>query len=71
MVNWKLLVKNLMNARIGMNQAASRIGVPTGFLQPIWLGHAEEPAFSVGIKLLDLHLDVCPKQHAELGDMHE
>ena len=71
MINWKRLVINLMKHNIGMNQAASRIGVPAGFLQPIWLGYVEEPIFSVGIKLLDLHLDVCPKQHADLGDIHE
>lgn len=66
MINWNQLLENLQWAGLGITQAATFAGVPASHLSDIAKGKVEEPPFSTGIKLLDLHLDACPNKHKQL-----
>lgn len=66
MIDWEQLKKNFVSKRLGMTQVANAVGIPAAQLQPLWKGEALEPPFSVGVKLLDFHLDRCPELHDRL-----
>lgn len=51
-----------------MTQVATAAGIPASHLQGLWRGEVLEPPFSVGLKLLDLHLDRCPEYHDDILD---
>ncbi|MEY2681171.1 MAG: hypothetical protein RL661_1402 [Pseudomonadota bacterium] len=66
MIDWRQLIENLQWVGLGVTKAAGMAGVPACHLSDIVRGKAEEPPFSTGLKLLDLHLDACPGKHAKL-----
>jgi hypothetical protein len=66
MINWPQLIENLQWAGLGVTRAATMAGVPAAHLSDIARRRVEEPPFSTGVKLLDLHLDACPGKHKEL-----
>jgi len=66
MIDWYQLIENLQWAGLGVTRAATMAGVPASHLSDIARRRVEEPPFSTGVKLLDLHLDACPGKHKEL-----
>jgi hypothetical protein len=66
MIDWYQLIENLQWAGLGVTRAATMAGVPAAHLSDIARRRVEEPPFSTGVKLLDLHLDACPGKHKEL-----
>jgi hypothetical protein len=66
MIEWTRLLENLQWVGVGVTQAATMAGVPAAHLSDLVKGKVEEPPFSTGIKLLDLHLDACPNKHKAL-----
>lgn len=65
-VNWRLIVANLR--RKGLSYA--EIGLQTGFSTEMVRQMESEvyyPPFLSIIKLLDLHLSVCPEKHMTIG----
>lgn len=66
MIDWKQLVENLQWVGLGVTQAAALAGVPAIHVADLAKGKADEPPFSTGLKLLDLHLDACPGKHQTL-----
>lgn len=68
MINWRRVVSNLSKRGLGMTQVATAAGIPASHLQGLWRGEVLEPPFSVGLKLLDLHLDRCPEYHDDILD---
>lgn len=63
MIDWHTICKNLRRRGLSLAQAATLAGIPATHIQGIWTGKAEEPVFSAGVKLLDLHLDMFPELH--------
>lgn len=63
MVKWNKICSHFKKRNIGLTQAATLAGIPAAHIQGIWTGKAEEPVFSAGVKLLDLHLDMFPDLH--------
>lgn len=65
-INWLQVLENLQWVGIGVTQAASLAGVPASHLADIAKKKVEEPPFSTGLKLLDLHHDACFQKHSQL-----
>lgn len=68
MIDWTALITNLQRKNIGVTKAAALAGVPAIHVADLAKGKADEPPFSTGLKLLDLHLDACPGKHKNLLD---
>ena len=66
MIDWHKLIDNLQWAGIGVTTAAGLAGVPAEHIAQLVKGQADEPPFSTGLKLIDLHLDACPGKHMEI-----
>lgn len=64
-VDWMMICINLR--RIKPLAAIGReIGSEEKTLNRLARGEVKEPRFSLGIKLLDLHYDLCPDRHNEM-----
>ncbi len=63
MIDWQRVVLHLGQRR-ALSRIGKRVGASRETLSRIKCGHSHrEPPFSVGLKLLDLHLRYCPDQH--------
>ena len=59
-VDWVQLALNLRSrGGLPLSRASVRIGRHRSFLPQLARGEVQEPKFSDGIELLDLHFDVC------------
>lgn len=65
-INWQACALNIRQAGISLARAADRCGMDQATLQRLARGEIREPRFSQGVKLLDLHLDLCGDKHKEL-----
>jgi hypothetical protein len=65
-INWQKLALNLRKHK-PLTTLSAEIGRHDGYLNQIARGELEEPKFSDGLKMLNLHLDVFGlEQHREL-----
>lgn len=58
-VDWARLALDLRQAGLPLQKASARIGQNLGFVAQLARGEVQEPKFSQGVALLDLHFDVC------------
>lgn len=65
-IDWKMLVLNLRAHYKPMAQIAKEIGVNQSVIQHIARGECEDPKFSLGLILLNMHLKHCPEKHNAL-----
>jgi hypothetical protein len=63
MIDWQRLLLNLRKRYKPLAQVADEIDCDEQTLCRLARGETKEPRWSVGIKLLDLHLDKCPELH--------
>lgn len=63
MINWQMLAINIRSSGLSLAKASEKIGRHNGFVSQLARGDVQEPSFSDGMKLLDLHLDRCPEKH--------
>lgn len=58
-VDWQRLALNLRSVGVPHIQASKAIGEHPGFVAQIARGEINEPKFSQGVALLNLHVDRC------------
>lgn len=63
MVSWKKCLQNLLEKNIGITKIATMVGVPAQVLADLKHDRMEEPPFSMGLRLLDFHLDMCGEEN--------
>ena len=66
MINWQTVLLNLQNQYKPLETVAREVGAGAPALRNIARGETKEPKFSVGVKLLDLHLDHCKDRHEQI-----
>lgn len=64
-IDWQQLVLNLRR-HINTRKIAALVGMSASNIQMYAEGKNTEPSFTLGIKLLDLHLEYCEPQHKKL-----
>lgn len=65
-IDWQQVVLNLRKAGLPCSAVARRIGRDPCVIQRLARGEKNEPLWSVGMALLDLHLDFCRDAHAKM-----
>ena len=65
-IDWRTLLRNLQRRGLGARDIANRALVPAADVAALLNRHSLEPPFSTGLKLLDLHHDICPEQHTTI-----
>ena len=67
MIDW-IGITNRIRAKQGsLENVARDLNMCPVHLRRLSRGEVNEPKFSAGIKLLDLHLDLYPVQHEEIN----
>lgn len=66
MIDWQQVCLNLRNHYKPLSQVAKEVNSDWRHLNRLARGEVEQPRFLTGVKLLDLHLDKCPKQHMDI-----
>ena len=66
MIDWSMIVLSLQNKGFSCEKLAGQLGSCPVHLRRIARGEVIQPKFDVGIKLLDLHSDLCPGSHKNL-----
>jgi len=68
MIDWTFLVRSLNCAGMTQRQIAAYAGMSFSAVQKLSMGlHRQPREFTACLRLLDLHLDVCPGAHKELA----
>lgn len=62
-IDWQRIVLNLKSAGFSCAWISRKIHINGGYLQRVANGTGTEPRFSDGMKLLDLHHDLCREKH--------
>jgi hypothetical protein len=62
-INWQTVTLNLRRHYKPLSQVAKEIGSDWKHLNRLARGEVMQPRFNTGVKLLDLHSDVCPDRH--------
>jgi hypothetical protein len=63
MINWQRVTLNLRTSCGSLNAVHRRTGVDVQHLRRLARGEVRNPRWETALKLLDLHLDVCPNEH--------
>ena len=63
LIDWQQIVLNLRTAGVSQTAIAKRINMDATNVRRLGNGEKEEPTFSQGMKLLDLHEALCPEKH--------
>ena len=63
LIDWQKIVLNLRTAGVSQTAIAKRINMDATNVRRLGNGEKEEPTFSQGMKLLDLHEALCPEKH--------
>lgn len=63
MINWQTVTLNLRRHYGPLTKVAKKVGSDERHLRRLARGEVEQPRFNTGVKLLDLHSDVCPDRH--------
>lgn len=62
MIDWQKVVLNLRRHG-SLETIARRVGSDGRHLRRLARGEVEQPRFNTGVRLLDLHLDLCGDRH--------
>jgi hypothetical protein len=62
-INWQKVCLNLRRHYKPLSQVAKEVGSDWKHLNNLARGDVQQPRFDTGVKLLDLHSDVCPDRH--------
>ena len=66
-IDWPMCITRIRNRKRWSTRAlGSAIGTSHTTISMIERDMMKEPGFTVGLRLLDLHLEVCPAEHASL-----
>ena len=63
LIDWQQIVLNLRTAGVSQTAIAKRINMDATNVRRLGNGQKNEPTFSQGMKLLDLHEALCPEKH--------
>ena len=63
MINWQTVTLNLRTHYKPLSTVAKEVGSDWRHLNRLARGDVREPKFSTALRLLDLHLDLCPHLH--------
>jgi hypothetical protein len=66
MIDWPGIINRLRSKIGSLEKAARDVGSCPVHLRRLSRGETNEPKFSVGVKLLDMHLDHCPDDHKDI-----
>jgi hypothetical protein len=66
MIDWQQVILNIRSTGISMIKIARLVDSSGPTIGKLSRGYQQEPKFSTGIKLLDLHYDVCPDKHRSI-----
>jgi hypothetical protein len=68
-IDWQKVTLNLRRHYKPLATVAKEVGSDERHLNRLARGEVMQPRFNTGVKLLDLHSDVCPERHnlKELG----
>ena len=58
-INWQRATMNIRQSGMSLQAASKRIGANKNALAQLARGEINEPKFSQGIAILDLHVDLC------------
>jgi len=58
-IDWQQLALNLRTCGQVLTVLSKQLGLHEGYLCQLARGEINEPRFSIGLRLLNLHLDVC------------
>lgn len=64
-VDWQRLALDLRMARYPLTQAAKEVGAHPDYLRQLARGEIQEPKFTQGVALLNLHADKCGPDRTE------
>lgn len=62
-IDWIRVCLNIRSAGTPLSKAAKLIGSDWQHLNRLARGDVNSPRWDTGIKLLDLHFDLCPEKH--------
>lgn len=65
MIDWQRVCLNLRTHFKPLSQVAKLVGSDWRHLNRLARGEVQQPSFIVGVRLLDLHLDVMGERHGE------
>ena len=65
-IDWQIVTLNLRRHYKPLSQIAKEIGSDWRHLNRLARGEVNQPRFNTGMKLLDLHYDVCREMHREV-----
>jgi len=66
MIDWQQLATNIQNSGYALSRAAKLVHCDPQHIRRLARGEVIEPRWSTGLRLLDLHFDLCPERHAEV-----
>ena len=66
MIDWSMIVLRIQNKGICAERLAKMINGCPVHLRRLARCEVNQPKFNIGIKLLDLHSDICPDDHKDL-----
>lgn len=66
MIDWCMVCNNLRARYKSLSSVAKEVGSDWQHLNRLARREVQEPKFTVGVKLLDLHHDHCPDKHSEV-----
>lgn len=59
MIDWQRLALDIRQSGTSLARADDHIGEYKGFVSQLARGEIKEPKFTPGLKLLNLHVDLC------------
>jgi hypothetical protein len=65
-IDWQIVCLNLRANYKPLSQVAKEIGSDWRHLNRLARGEVNQPRFDTGMRLLDLHYDVCRSKHREV-----
>ena len=66
MIDWQRVALDIQHAGYPLTRAARLVRCDPQHIGRLARGEVNEPRFGTGVRLLDLHLDLCPERHAEV-----
>jgi hypothetical protein len=63
MIDWQDITNNIRHHYKPLSTVAKEVGSDWRHLNRLARGEVNQPRFDVGVRLLDLHYDVCPEKH--------
>jgi hypothetical protein len=65
-IDWQKVTLNIRSKYKNLCAVGKEVGSDWAHLNRLARGEVEQPKFSVGIRLLDLHYDHCKDQHSKI-----